>query len=98
MVVCLIRQLNLNPWKTPKVNTNLDKYFALDEKKIEEMNHYSTRVSSKHKADLQETQRKLSLKRYVLPALGDLKKNGDVKGSKLCHRSNIFLRFISKWR
>ena len=54
--------------------TNLDKYLALDEKKVEEMKHYSTRVSTKQKADLQEKQRNLSLKRKELLALWDQKK------------------------
>ena len=56
------------------IKTNPDKYLAFDEKRIAEMKHYSTRVSSKHKADVQEKQRNLSLKRKELLALWDQKK------------------------
>ena len=43
--------------RAASIKTNLDEYLALDEKIVEEMRHYSTRVSSRHKADLQEKQR-----------------------------------------
>ena len=57
------------------IKTNLDKYFAFDEKIVGEMNYYSTRFSSKHKADPQEKQRNLPLKRKELLALWDQRKS-----------------------
>ena len=70
----LTRQFGSKLSRAASIKTNLDKYLALDEKIVEEMRHYSTRVSSKHKADLQEKQRNLSLKRKELLALWDQKK------------------------
>ena len=65
----LRRQFGSKLSRAASIKTNLDKYLALEEKLVEEMKHYSTRVSSKHKADLQEKQRNLSLKRKELLAL-----------------------------
>ena len=70
----LRRQFGSKLSRAASIKTNLDKYLALDEKLFEEMKHYSTRVSSKHTADLQEKQRNLSLKRKELLALWDQKK------------------------
>ena len=48
---------------------NIGKYFDLKKNFFEEMEHYSTRVLSNHKTDLQEKQRSLSLKRKELLAV-----------------------------
>ena len=68
------RQFGSKLSRAASIKTNLDKYLALDEKIVEEMKKYSTRVSSKHKADLQEKQRNLSLKSKELLVLLDQKK------------------------
>ena len=70
----LRRQFGSKLSRATSIKTNLDKYLALDEKIVEEMRHYSTRVSSKHKADLQEKQGNLSLERKEVLALWDQKK------------------------
>ena len=70
----LRRQFGSKLSRAASIKNNLDKYLALDEKIVEEMRHYSTRVSSKHKADLQEKQRNLSLKRKEFLAWSDQKK------------------------
>ena len=71
----LRRQFGSKLSRAASIKTNLDKYLALGEKIVEEMRHYSTQVSSKHKADLQEKQRNLSLKIKELLALWDQKKS-----------------------
>ena len=68
------RQFGSKLSRAASIKTNLDKYLALDEKIVEVLRPYSTRVSSKHKVDLQEKQRNLSLKRKEFLALWDQKK------------------------
>ena len=70
----LRRQFGSKLSRAASIKTNLDKYLALDEKIVDEMKNYSTRVSSKHKADLQEKQRNLSLKSKELLVLWYQKK------------------------
>ena len=74
----LRRQFGSKLSRAASIKTNLDKYLALDEKSVDEMKHYSTRFSSKHKADLQEKQINLSLKRKQLLALWVQKKKSMV--------------------
>ena len=70
----LRRQFGSKLSRAASIKTNLDKYLALDEKIVKEMKNYSAIVLSKHKADLQEKQRNLSLKRKELLVLWDQKK------------------------
>ena len=70
----LRRQFGTRLRRAAGIITNLNKYLALGEKIIEEMIQYSERISSNHRADLQEKRRKLSLKRRELLALWDQKK------------------------
>ena len=70
----LRKQFGSKESRAASIKTNLDNYLALDEKRDEEMKHYSARVPSKYKTDLQEKQRNLSLKRKELLALCDQKK------------------------
>ena len=69
----LRRQFGSKLSRAASIKTNLDQYLALNEKIVEEMKQYSTRVSSKHKADLQVKQRNLSSKRKELLVLWDQK-------------------------
>ena len=91
----LRRQFGSKLSRAASIKTNLDKYLALDEKLVEEMKHYSTRVSSKHKTDLQEKQRNLSLKRKELLALWDQKKKSMETAKSLSFVKEPTTSFVS---
>ena len=92
----LRRQFGSKLSRAASIKTNLDKYVALDETKlVEEMKHYSTRVSSKHKADLQEKQRNLSFKRKELLALWDQKKKSREKAKSVSFVKEPTLSLVS---
>ena len=94
----LRRQFGSKLSRTASIKTNLEKYLALQEKIVEEMKLYSTRVSSKHKADLQEKQRNLSLKRKIFWYCGTRKRSHwRRKISEFCQRANTLNHFIGKW-
>ena len=65
----LRRQFGFKLSGAASIKTSPDKYLATDDRLVEEMQNYSTRVSTKHGADLQERQTNLSLKRKQLLAL-----------------------------
>ena len=70
----LRRQFGYKLSRAASIKANLDKYLALEENIVEKMKQKSTRVSSKHKADLQQKHKNFTLKRKELLALWEQKK------------------------
>ena len=97
----LRRQFGSKLSRAARIKTNLDNYLALDEERVEEMKHYSTRFSSKHKADLQEKQINFKIifkKKTTSGIVGPEEEvNFDGKVSEFCQRNKIITHFIRKW-
>ena len=95
----LRRQFGSKLSRAASIKTNLDKYLALNEKSVEELEHYSTRVSLKHKADLQEKQKKLVFEKKRTSGIVGPEEEvaGDGEVSELFQRTNNFTRFLGKW-